>query len=126
VHFSTWLRKRIMEAQITQRELAEQLQKSPATVSNWLAERHTPTDPDDIVNIAMFFSPTPEKIGHVLLDLMLSMQYTVQNSIVHDNEPADRDYDAEDIALYGDPSEPPTSSQGAVWVDPESGEPRYN
>ena len=79
MHFSQWLRKRIIEAQITQKELAEQLQKSPTTVSNWLAERHTPDEPDDIVNIAMFFSPTPEKIGHVLLDLMLSMQYTKQH-----------------------------------------------
>jgi transcriptional regulator with XRE-family HTH domain len=78
MHFSIWLKKRIEEAQITQRELATQLQKSPGTVSNWLADRHTPSA-DDLVNIAAFFTDKPENIGHVLLSLMLSVQYTMQH-----------------------------------------------
>ena len=79
VHFSSWLRHRINEAQITQRELAEQLQRSPATVSNWLADRHTPDRADDIVNIAIFFSPKEQEIGHVLFSLMLSLQYNIHH-----------------------------------------------
>lgn len=84
MHFSQWLRKRICEANTTQAELAEHLQRSPATICNWLKDRHTPEDPEDIVNIAVLFSPDIEKIGNVLLSLMLSIQYTKQHPVKTD------------------------------------------
>ena len=52
--------------------------------------------------------------------------YTIQTmNLDSDDEHDDRDYDAEDEALYGNPTEPPTSGQSQWWIDPETGEPRY-
>lgn len=81
MHFSIWLKKRIQELGITQKHFAEQLQISPTTVSNWIHDRHTPDEPEHIVNIAVFFTENPQNIGNTLLSLMLSIQYTKQHPV---------------------------------------------
>jgi len=81
MHFSSWLKKHIDTANITQKELAQAMQKSPGSVSNWFHDRHTPDNAEDILKLAEIFMPFYDNLGNSLLSLMLSIQYSLQHPV---------------------------------------------